>query len=167
LSFGIAGGLESGLTPRDIIVAHTIRAANGKSWNCDPALVNFLKERVAHHRDGTVYGSTFLVPTPREKKKLYRETSCTLVDMESHIVAEVATEHGLPFAVLRGVSDSINDTFPKAALVAVNEDGSPNNQAMYRSILANPFQLPSLLKLFKHSRISLERLSEAIQQVAA
>jgi len=158
LSFGVAGGLVAGITPEDIVVGRAVKGAEGKSWPCTPSLVAALLRAAPQARQAEVYGSTVLLAKPADKKKLYAETNCLIVDMESQIVAEVASALNLPFGVLRGVSDGVEETFPTAALKGINPDGSTNNAAVLFSLLKNPLQLPALRRLFKHTGTALGKL---------
>lgn len=162
LSFGVAGGLADGLDSTTIVIPHEVKGKNGARWACDTALIRRFKNAAPSALHGAVYGSTHLVPTPAKKKTLHAETNCMIVDMESHVIAMTADKYALPFAVLRGVSDSIEDTFPHAALVGLAPDGSTDMKAVYKSLLKNPLQIPALLKLFKHTGIALGALERAI-----
>jgi len=165
VSFGVAGGLDPKLNSEAIIIAKEIAGNGNQRWACDASLISRFKAAAPHGLDGAVYGSTYLVPTPSDKKKLFAATGCVIVDMESHVVATVATKYNLPFAVLRGVSDSVEDGFPDAALKGLNPDGSNNMNAVYKSLLRNPFQIPALLKLFKQPGIALKQLDAVITKL--
>lgn len=165
LSFGVAGALRAGLTPHDVIVPTHVLAADGQKWTCDKNLTRALMEAAALAHGGDVYGSRLLVPTPQEKRRIYNETGAAIVDMESHVVAQMALHTNIPFAVLRGVSDAVDDTFPDAALRGLNLDGSNNSRAVALSLLANPFQIPALLRLFKHTHQSLAALHEVVGRI--
>lgn len=162
ISFGVAGGLDAKLDSNAIMIPKEVVGPDNKRWTCDSVLTDMFKAAAPHGLEGAVYGSTYLVPTPAEKKKLHADTGCSIVDMESHVVAQVATKHNLPFAVLRGVSDSVNDGFPDAALKGLSPDGSTNMNAVYKSLLRNPFQIPALLRLFKHTGIALKQLDAVV-----
>lgn len=163
LSFGVAGGLKAGLTSDALLVPESVVASGDRRWSCDATLRARLKAAVLHAQEGSVYGSRHLVPTPGEKKKIFAETGCAIVDMESHVIADVASKHRLPFAVLRGVSDAIDDTFPEAALRGLKLDGSTDYGAVLWSLAKNPFQYPALKKLFHHTGVALGKLGGAVQ----
>ncbi len=165
VSFGVAGALAPDLGSHSIIVASHVAGKDGQKWPCETELASRLRNAANDALDGGVYGSTVLVPTPEEKKMLHIKTACLIVDMESHVVAEVATKHNLPFAVLRGVSDSVDDSFPDAALNGINPDGTNNMNAVYKSLLRNPLQLPALMKLFKHTGIALKQLDAVVAKL--
>lgn len=163
ISFGVAGALDYDVTPEAIFVPGIIKASDGREWACTPSLITTLRTALPHTKDGAVFGSKQLVPDHAEKKKLHDQTGCTLVDMESHVVAEIASTRAIPFAVLRGISDNVEDTFPDAALKGIHPDGTTNYGAVFFSLLANPLQLPALLRLFRHTGVALEKLRQCLE----
>lgn len=165
LSFGVSGGLDAAMSPQDIVIPDQVKACHYRAWNCDPAFSSWLRQGTPAAKSGCVFGSKALIPSPEQKKELYRLSGCIIVDMESQVVAEAAARHKLPFAVLRGVSDGIEDTFPQAALVGINEDGGTNNLAVIKSLLLNPFQFPALKRLFHNTGTALGKLDEVISRL--
>lgn len=164
LSFGVAGGLMPGLTADSLIIGERV-VSREKSWNCDEIFINLLARAMPKARKGSIFGSTQLVPGPEEKKNLFAFTGCLVVDMESQVIAEVATARALPFGVLRGISDDVEASFPPAALVGINPDGSVNLKAVAKSVMQQPAQLPSLLALFKNTDRALKHLTHAVPQL--
>jgi hypothetical protein len=81
-----------------------------------------------------------------QKEVLYRTTGAAAVDMESHVVARVAGRHRLPFAVARVVSDPARRSLPPAARVGTRTDGRIDFAAVLGSLLAQPWQLPALVR---------------------
>jgi hypothetical protein len=67
--------------------------------------------------------------------------------------------------VLRGVSDTVEESFPDAALVGINPDGSVNAAAALWSLLKKPVQLPALMRLSKNTNTVLKNLREAVPQI--
>ncbi len=66
--------------------------------------------------------------------------------MESHIAARVADQNGLPFAAVRVVSDSWQQSLPPAALVAMSTTGKVDLVAVLRSLISQPGQIPALMR---------------------
>lgn len=66
--------------------------------------------------------------------------------MESHIAARIAAEAGLPFAVLRCVSDEAAAALPPAIKVAMKPGGGLALGAVIASIASRPGQLPQLFR---------------------
>ena len=83
---------------------------------------------------------------PAAKVALQAETNAAAVDMESHIAARFAARHGLPLAVLRAISDSVDQTLPPAALVGMRPDGAMDLAAVLGALARNPRQLPALIR---------------------
>jgi len=84
---------------------------------------------------------------PSDKRALNAATGATAVDMESHVIADLAGRHRLPFAVLRAVADPAGRAVPVAALAGMRSDGTINASACLRSLVQNPGQLPALIRL--------------------
>ena len=66
--------------------------------------------------------------------------------MESHIAAEIAAAHQIPFAACRVVIDAAHRALPSAAGLALDLNGSVNVFAVMRSVLQTPSQLPDLFR---------------------
>jgi adenosylhomocysteine nucleosidase len=165
LSFGVAGGMAAHIQVDSLVIPAKIYGAENREWVCDSSLTQWLRRAAPHAVADNVYGSQILVPEPAAKQILHATTGCGIVDMESHVVAEVATRHQLPFAVLRGVSDTVEHIFPPAALKGLNPDGSTNLKAVLLSLARNPAQLPDLLHLFKHTGIALKALHGCVDRL--
>ncbi|HEV7874836.1 MAG TPA: phosphorylase, partial [Enterovirga sp.] len=72
-------------------------------------------------------------------------TGAAAVDMESHVAAAFAHEHGLPFSALRIISDGANRVLPPVAGQAMRADGGIDLPAVLASLARQPRQLPALL----------------------
>lgn len=89
---------------------------------------------------------------PAGKRSLRDATSSVAVDMESHIAAEAAEAHGLPFAACRVIIDPAHRALPPAALVNLRLDGTPDVVAVLRSVISQPRQLPALIRVAADAR---------------
>jgi hypothetical protein len=94
---------------------------------------------------GTILGADAIIASVAEKRDLFTRTGAIAVDMESHIAARIAARHGLPFAVLRTISDRADQTLPPAALVGMKPDGGVALGAVLGSLARHPAQLPALI----------------------
>jgi len=110
------------------------------------ALIDALSARLPEAHVGTIVGSDTIIGSVAEKQQLHATTGALAVDMESHIAARVAARHGLPFAVVRAISDTADHTLPPAALVGMRPDGSMALGAVLASLARNPRQLPALIR---------------------
>jgi hopanoid-associated phosphorylase len=145
ISFGISGGLHPELVAGNWVVASAVRyrdraIATDSKWQHE--LCKLLPGAVL----AEIAGSDTIVPTPAEKSHLHRTTGAVAVDMESHIAAEVAVAHGIPFAACRVVIDAAHRALPPAAGPALDSNGKVNVLAVMQSVLRTPSQLPDLAR---------------------
>ncbi|HET7806218.1 MAG TPA: adenosylhopane nucleosidase [Pseudolabrys sp.] len=145
ISFGISGGLNPELVAGDWVVASAVRyrdrmIATDSKWRQE------LFRRLPGAVLADIAGSDTMVPTPAEKSHLHRTTGAVAVDMESHIAAEIAAAHQIPFAACRVIIDAAHRALPSAAGLALDSNGAVNVFAVTRSVLQTPGQLPDLVR---------------------
>ena len=145
ISFGIAGALQRGLEPGACIVGSAV-LFDGNRFATDDAWSARLLDVLPEARRETVLGSARAVGGVDEKAELHRETGAAIVDMESHVVARIAVTRGLPFAVLRVVADSAEQSLPPAAVNGMKPDGTPDIAGVLKSLASQPGQLPDLMR---------------------
>lgn len=153
LSFGLAGGLQPGLAPGDVLVPPRVITHNG-NYACDPALMAFLGGATAT----PLFAGQSIAVTVAEKTALYQRYRAAAIDLESGAVAEIAAQNALPFAVLRAVTDPAERTLPPAALVALKEDGSLNIVRLIGSLISCPGQIPDLIKIGQDAKAARRML---------
>ena len=145
ISIGIAGGLAPGLPVGQWVVADAV-LVDGESLSTDPAWTSRLAARLPEAARGVLLGVNAMVAEATQKASLHSTTGAVAVDMESHIVARVARRHRLSFAAARVISDAAHHDLPPAVLVGMKSDGGIDLPAVLRSLLANPGQLPALIR---------------------
>lgn len=157
ISIGVAGGLSPDLKPGHIVIGSEV-VAGGEHYETDSDWMQRLWRAIPRSKPGIVAGSDAVIMHRPDKTELYERTGALAVDMESHIAACAAHQYKKPFAVLRVVCDPSDRTLPPAALVSMNSDGSVNTQAILRSVMARPQQIPSLLYLARDSAVAFRAL---------
>lgn len=160
-SFGVAGGLDPALRPGELLVSTGVAAQDAgaqvpavrDAWTSDQALLeavqaSALKSALGRIREAVFLGSDVEArDNPHANTAAIRDVSgAAIIDNESHIAAEFAQKHQLPFLAVRAVSDSVSRALPPAALIALKPDGSPNIAAILKSLLLHPQQLPALVR---------------------
>jgi len=160
LSFGIAGGLEPGLPIGSMIIGTHISSVDGR-WECDKEWINGFVQKLPEAHCGGVWGSEYLVGTAKDKRVHYERSRCLIVDMESHCAAQIASEAGLPLAVLRVVCDNSDMNVPPLVMDAINEDGSINVGRALLSLLRHPLQIPGLVHVGRGTGKALKILESA------
>src|SRR5262249_15421367 len=68
------------------------------------------------------------------------------VDTESHIAARTAAQHGIPFVVVRTISDVATQGLPPAALLPLKPSGKPRLTQILASAASDPSQIPELMR---------------------
>ncbi len=171
LSFGIAGALSPDFTPGTLLLPKAVVMPGmgpGMKWMVDAvwhdrvlqlAVMSGLKLMP----DLTIAGSDAAITCVKDKNALAQTTGADAVDMESHIVAAVASERGVPFLVLRAIADPAKRAIPAPALVGLGPDGETTAGAVALRLLTAPWTLPALLRLAIDSRAGLKSLTEAVR----
>ena len=114
-------------------------------------------------RVGTVVSSGTVVWQAEEKRRLRRLTDATGLDMESAAVAAVAQERGLPMAIVRTVSDLVDEDLPLDFNLFLRPTGWIKGM---QSIIGRPASIKGLNRLRKQSRMAADRLTEWFQRYA-
>jgi len=153
VSFGVCGGLAPDLKPGDVVVASAILSGQGRIATDGPWSRRLL-DRLPAPAHGLLLGVPAPVADPALKRTLHEETGAIAVDMESHVVADVAAACGLPMVAIRVVTDPAQRTIPHAALAAMGQNGSIDVIAMARSLLRRPRQVTGLMRTALDARLA-------------
>ena len=146
ISFGVAGGLAAHLRAGDWVVASSVVEAQGPI-PADAGWSRRLLDAIGDAHHGPILGVDTPVAEPETKRQLHRSSGAAAVDMESHIVARLAAQHGLAFTALRVIVDPVERAIPPAALVGMGPDARADTAAILRELIARPQQLPLLARI--------------------
>jgi adenosylhomocysteine nucleosidase len=146
ISFGVAGGLAPHLRPGNWIVASSIIDAQ-QIRPTDRVWSEKILEMIPGAEHRPIAGVDYAVADPEAKRRMHVETGAATVDMESHLVARLASAHGLSFAAVRAVIDPAHRVVPEAALAGMRPDGGTSIIAVMRELIAGPSQLAGLLRV--------------------
>lgn len=163
LSIGLGGALDPSLEVGDLILASEVLRPR-RRWETDPAWLQRLSDRLPKAKVGSVYGSSDMVLSTLEKDKLRRQGGAMLVDMESHVAAQAAARAGLPFAVIRVVSDKAGVSLPPAVRQGLKEDGGMNLPGVLAALLRDPRQLPALMRTGRDADIAFKALAATAER---
>jgi nucleoside phosphorylase len=187
VSFGLAGGLSYGLHIGDVVVAGSL--TDGANWS--PIDEDWSSRALAALRSATVprvadFGSQYdtqpaawavrvqRVPwyssgvmdqadTRPQRTALFTATGAWAIDDESYWGAKLAAARGIPFNIVRSISDDASDTLPLAARGAImNADGSANIKYLLQAIGEEPlYQTLDLTLIAADFDASLSTLQDA------
>ena len=161
VSFGIAGGLDPSLEPGDVLIGTAV--SHGERRHCaqnglSAALTINLKRRYLEVATGAFAGSDRAVIRIEDKAALRARTGAAAVDMESHVVADWAARHGLPFSILRVVSDPAHRALPALAANALKPDGRIDMGRVMVGLARRPRQLSALADAGRDARAAFAAL---------
>jgi adenosylhomocysteine nucleosidase len=114
-------------------------------------------------RVGAVVSSETVVWRAEEKRRLHQLTDATGLDMESAAVAAVAQEQGVPMAIVRTVSDLVDEDLPLDFNLFLRPTGWIKGM---RALIGRPSSVVGLNRLRKQSRVAADRLTEWFQRYA-
>ena len=162
ISFGMGGALDPALRIGDWVIG--VGLVNGEK-SCDLRWLTGLAASLPAARIGTIYADGRLIADPADKASLHRHTGALAADMESHIAVRAAAEAGVPFAILRCISDKASAALPPAIAVAMTPGGGLAIGAVLRSIVSQPSQLPDIVVSLSGFRRAYAALSVGARAV--
>jgi adenosylhomocysteine nucleosidase len=154
LVIGVAGGIGPTTAIGDLVVpASVLDAASGTVHVPAPV--------PGHPANGTLHTSDELVVDPAAIAALVSRGVVAL-DMETAAVAAVCEAAGVPWSVLRGISDHADaELIDPAILRLMDPTGSPRPAAVARYVLAHPGRIPHLVRLGKGLGAAAKASAEA------
>ncbi|QXQ05524.1 phosphorylase [Sphingosinicellaceae bacterium] len=163
MSYGMCGALADGLAIGDWVIGD--RLSGAVDVTCDPGWAAALAAKLPGARLGGCFADGRMIDTVAEKLALGERHHALAVDMESHVAAAVAAERGLPFAILRCVSDGARHLLPHAITVSMRADGGVDARAMLRSLASRPGQAADVARTsagFMRAMRELKRGAEMV-----
>lgn len=160
MGLGVAGALTSSLAPLDLVASARLRSDSGDAPPADVTLLSLAT--TAGARPGTLV--TVLAPVvSASSKRALAETlgdeGVAAVDMESAAWARAAAGAGVPFVVVRVISDSAEEELPGYLPDCVGRDGGIRRIAVLRRALCRPTSIPALMRMRRRLVECGERLA--------
>jgi adenosylhomocysteine nucleosidase len=151
---GIAGAIENETPIGTLVLPQlVISGADGSGHRPTP-----LRIGTAH---GKLWTSDELLLDPAQHADL-RADGVVALDMETAAVARVCDERGVPWSVVRAISDRAGDGSVDAEIVGLSHaDGRPNFSAVTRYLVRHPGALPRLIRLARGSKLAAKRAAVA------
>src|ERR1044071_4035832 len=151
ISFGVAGGLAPGLKPGTCIIGSSV-IDEGEERLTDARWSQRLRRIIPDTQYGPLLGVRQPIALAEDKSALHEKTGALAVDMESHVVARAAAQHGVPLAAIRVVVDPVERTIPRSALAGTRPDGTIDPLAVARSLMRYPRDLAGLVRMSLDAR---------------
>ncbi|OHB99743.1 MAG: hypothetical protein A3G70_04860 [Planctomycetes bacterium RIFCSPLOWO2_12_FULL_39_13] len=172
VSSGFAGSVNSDVCVGDLIIGKHVLHSSQKVFegniqidstlSCDASIVD-LAVRLSRtdtfkSHCGDVLSVSKIVSQASTKKHIGNQTSAIAIDMESFAIAERANSLGIPFVVIRTISDGIEEDIEINENM-VTEGGNVNIPATARHLLNKPHHILYLNRLRKQTKLATNTLS--------
>jgi len=169
LGIGFAGGLSPSLQVGDLVVARQIRGSSISESSRE-----LLQAAESVHADGLAvhFGiattvSDFICES-RSKHDLAKtlgNEEIAWVDMESAAVAHACSEYGVPFLIVRCISDRFDEDLPLDFNRCRNTDGNISPAKVAWAALLHPRAFGRLRDLQKRSQACAEKLAQFVEEL--
>ncbi|MBV9739579.1 MAG: phosphorylase [Hyphomicrobiales bacterium] len=161
VSFGICGALDPKLRSGDLVVGSEV-VSRGERLASDQGLSRGVQRCLSEAGERVVIGRVASVVAPvlsvEAKAALRLATDALVVDMESEMAASFANARGLPFLILRAVSDTARRSLPALVANVVSASGEADLGAVFAAIVRAPGQLAGTIAAARDSNMALRSL---------
>jgi nucleoside phosphorylase len=113
----------------------------------------------------TLIGVDRVVSTPADKRALAESTAASIVDMESHGFIAACERRGFAWAVVRGVSDTPEETLPEEVLRWVTPRGDTRVGAAVLDMVKRPRLVGHIVPVMRRSHRVLPRVGERVVEM--
>jgi adenosylhomocysteine nucleosidase len=149
LGAGLAGALTPGLSVGDLVASRRVRFAVGDTATPDARLLE--RAIAAGARPGTLVTVDRPIVRAAAKAALAgggaAEDDAMAADMESAAWAKEAAARGIPYLVVRAISDAADEELPAFLAEALGTDGSIRRGTVARRALLEPSSWGTLLRM--------------------
>lgn len=166
---GVSGALRPDLGKGRLLVGREIVDPDGERWTCDQEAVD-AAIRAAGATPCVLLTTRELAASPEAKRGLRRGSGPAepdAVDLESTAFVAAAREAGVPWVVLRTVSDAVHESLPSYLEGCRDEDGSVRRAAVAVQAAMRPWTLPALFRLGRRVRRLAGPLADAAERLVA
>ena len=156
---GVAGGLTDHCKAGAMRVS-SVRDATGRTWSAVIPLSWTGRRAACLSVDAPL-------ADPAAKRTAAAEHGADIVDMESAAFAETATTRGWRWAIVRGISDTVDDRLPAGIERWTNRWGETELGTVAGDLATRPWMLPSVIALGRRSRAAMRSVRDALLQLDA
>lgn len=167
ISWGSAAGLFQGINAGDLLIPESVkieRRVYNTSGLFNQKIISNLPQSIILHQ-GPIVETRNILASVKDKEQLFESSGCKAADMESGVLAQLATENNIPFSVIRSVSDAVDLALP-ASLLGSFRNGTFQPLTLMTKALTKPGDWISIIKLisgFKRAKKTLQIAGEVIK----
>ncbi|GJQ49437.1 5'-methylthioadenosine nucleosidase [Candidatus Kuenenia stuttgartiensis] len=173
ISSGFAGALRPEIDVGDLVIGEKVlyvtdetlgkKAHSSPVISCESSILDVARELSGSPRFKVHYGiiatTNKIIHLSSYKKLLGNTTYAIAVDMESFLIAEQSHNLGIPFIVVRAISDRADEDVAVCENL-VNEKGNINVPAVSLYLFKKPYSIFTLKNLRKQAKFASRSLSE-------
>lgn len=170
LGIGVAGGLTEDLGAGDLVLSRSVVGPDRATLQPPEWEWSDQARRIEGLPGGTVATVQKIVLAPREKRRLaarLKLETCSVVDLESAAWAAAAAGRGLPWLVLRAVSDAWDDALPLDFERFRSADGRVSRPRILAHALVRPRLWGELVRLRRRVDSCAAALADAAEALLA
>jgi hypothetical protein len=149
---GACGGLGHG---EDVPPIARVVDEHGRTWTPWGAEKNGAALAAVDH----------IVSTPADKQALAERTGASIVDMESHAFAARCEEMGIAWSVVRGVSDTPDETLPHEVLGWITPEGDTRTGRAMLDMVRRPSLVPHIVGVMRRSNRVLPLVGKRVVEI--
>ncbi len=167
LVVGVGGALSPDLALGDLVAAGSVRDARGELAPPDSSLLQsaLASENVVR---GGVVSVEKIVIEPSAKQALWQSVGggpFQVVDLESATYVRLAAERGIPYLVLRAVSDTAGESLPLDFNKFRSPDGRINRGKIARHLIFHPHLVGPLKSLRTRLRDCAVSMADVVERI--
>ena len=163
LSWGTAAAISRELGHGDLVLPIEVLSRHGYRFSADQRWHHRLAEILVSqggHCGGTLAETDSVLKDADDKLRLHNLSGALIADMESAAIAEVCHGAGIPFLIVRAVSDTSTTRIPDCALAAVDKNGDVSVTRCLGKLVLAPGDVLALLQLARGFRSACAALSD-------
>jgi adenosylhomocysteine nucleosidase len=166
VSFGLAGGLSPELRAGDIVIASSVVGHNGE-FATDDVWSGWLLTAIPTAFYARIAGVDLAVASSAQRLELSGRVGALAVDMESHLIGQIAARHLMRFVAVRVVVDAVNRNIPETALTCLSRTGEARRSELGRRLAARPRDTLDILRLWADWLSARRALANACEILSA
>lgn len=155
---GFAGALDDSLATGQVIAANSVLHADSK-YSSDAELLQRAKAQLKDESEHTLVTVDEVVHSTEKKLLLNLASGCCAVDMESAFAASIAQRTGVPFLVVRSISDDCNCSISSIFAESMRSDGNPDIGYLLMACFRRPSTIPAAIRLGIQTKRAADSLS--------
>ncbi|HSB11196.1 MAG TPA: hypothetical protein VLM38_17035 [Blastocatellia bacterium] len=162
LSIGFAGALTGSLKAGDLVIAREVRDAPAKPDTSLLQAAESIGLTGSTPRFGLAVTSDEILWQAESKRKLantLNPNEIGFVDTESTAIAGVCGRRGVPFLIVRSITDLLEEDLPLNFNLYRDSEGRVDSNRVLKATLLKPSAIAALLELRNRSELCAKRMA--------